>query len=191
MPILLLLGGARAGKSALAVSIAVRSRAPVTFIATAEANDQEMRNRIVRHRAERPREWTTVEEPIRLAEAVRAVHNGQFLIVDCLTLWASNLMARGEDHESILRDAQEVAALLAGRLEPVVVVSNEVGLGIVPEHAVARRFRDTLGAVNTVFAAAAERAVLVAAGRTLELGSAAKLMDEVGWDRPAETRSHV
>jgi adenosyl cobinamide kinase/adenosyl cobinamide phosphate guanylyltransferase len=181
MPFVLLLGGARSGKSALAVRIASRSAAPVAMIATAEAGDPEMADRIARHRAQRPQSWTTVEEPTALVEAVGSAPVGQFLIVDCLTLWVSNRMARGDDDGSISGSARAAAEVLAGRRPGAVVVSNEVGLGIVPENALARRFRDTLGVVNTTFAAAADRSLLLAAGRILELRPEARLLEDLDW----------
>jgi adenosyl cobinamide kinase/adenosyl cobinamide phosphate guanylyltransferase len=165
--LVLLLGGARAGKSAAAQRLAERWDGPVTFVATAEALDEEMAARIARHRRERPAGWTTVEEPLALREAVAAVDSGSAAIVDCLTLWVANTLGRGE--EAVLAEAAETAALAAAHGAPVIVVSNEVGLGIVPANAEARAYRDRLGAVNRVFAERAETAALVVAGRLLRL----------------------
>jgi adenosylcobinamide kinase / adenosylcobinamide-phosphate guanylyltransferase len=165
--LVLLLGGARAGKSAAAQRLAERWDGPVTFIATAEALDAEMADRIGRHRRERPAGWTTVEEPLALREAVAAVDAGSAAIVDCLTLWVSNTLER--DEEAVLAEAAETAELAAAHPAPVFVVSNEVGLGIVPANADARAYRDRLGAVNRVFADHAETAALVVAGRLLRL----------------------
>jgi adenosyl cobinamide kinase/adenosyl cobinamide phosphate guanylyltransferase len=165
--LVLLLGGARAGKSAAAQRLAERWEGPVTFVATAEALDEEMAARIARHRRERPAGWTTVEEPLALREAVAAVDSGSAAIVDCLTLWVANTL--GRDEEAVLAEAAETAELAAAHPAPVVVVSNEVGLGIVPANAEARAFRDRLGAVNRVFAERAETAALVVAGRLLRL----------------------
>ena len=170
MPFTFLLGGARAGKSALATSLAMRSRAPVSFIATAEPRDDEMTARIAHHRAERPADWVTVEEPLELAGAVRALASDAFAIVDCLTLWVSNALERGDGEEAIVAEATTVAETLAARDAPAVVISNEVGLGIVPANELARRFRDVLGRVNATAAGCADRALLVVAGRTLALG---------------------
>ena len=169
MPFTFLLGGARAGKSTLATSLAMRSRAPVMFIATAEPRDDEMTARIAHHRAERPADWVTVEEPLELAGAVRALASDAFAIVDCLTLWVSNALERGDGEEAILAKATMVAETLAARDAPAVVISNEVGLGIVPANELARRFRDVLGLVNATAAGCADRALLVVAGRTLAL----------------------
>jgi adenosylcobinamide kinase / adenosylcobinamide-phosphate guanylyltransferase len=177
----LLLGGARSGKSALAVEIAGRWGGPVTFVATAEAGDEEMAARIARHRAERPAAWRTVEEPLRLLDAIEEAPAGDLLVVDCLTLWVSNLLPRDAG-----APAAEVAAALAARPGPAVVVSNEVGMGIVPDHPLGRAFRDALGAVNTTFAERAERAALLVAGRLLELAPAARFLEDIEW--PAWTR---
>jgi adenosyl cobinamide kinase/adenosyl cobinamide phosphate guanylyltransferase len=181
MPFVLLLGGARSGKSALAVEIAVRSGAGVTYVATAEARDEEMAARIARHRAERPAAWTTVEEPLALLEAVRSAPAGDQLVVDCLTLWVSNLVVRGVSGADVVAAAGEVAEALAGRAAGAVVVSNEVGLGIVPANHLARDFRDTLGSVNAVLAARAERAAFIVAGRVHELRPAAEFMKGITW----------
>jgi adenosyl cobinamide kinase/adenosyl cobinamide phosphate guanylyltransferase len=141
---------------------------PVTFIATAEAGDDEMASRIQRHRSERPPGWTTVEAPVELLSAVAAVEEPGAVIVDCLTLWVSNLLVRGWESAEVLAEAGRVAEALRPR-SAAVVVSNEVGLGIVPANELARRFQDTLGSVNATFAAAASRSLLLVAGRALPL----------------------
>ena len=163
----LLLGGARSGKSSLAYRMAAESRLAVTCVATATAEDEEMADRIERHRRDRPGEWATVEEPIDLLGAVALVDRDRFLVVDCLTLWVSNLLGAHRVQDDIVSVAAELADELATRR--AVVVTNEVGLGIVPANELARSFRDTLGLVNAAFAARAERSVLMVAGRTLEL----------------------
>lgn len=170
MPFVLVLGGARSGKSAMAERLAVESRDPVVFIATGEARDEEMEARIRRHREDRPPSWQTVEAPVDLLAAIGSNSRGDFLVVDCLTLWVSNLLEKGMDSGDISLVAAAVARELSRRRG--VVVSNEVGLGIVPANKLARTFRDTLGSVNATFAAGAERAVLLIAGRVLELGGA-------------------
>jgi adenosylcobinamide kinase / adenosylcobinamide-phosphate guanylyltransferase len=174
MAFVLLLGGARSGKSAMAVRLAADSRAPVTFIATAQAGDQEMDMRIRRHRETRQAEWRTAEAPIDVLGAVRAAAAGDFVVLDCLTLWVSNLIGQGASASDIESIANAIALELRGR--DCVVVSNEVGLGIVPANELARSFRDILGAVNTSFAAAADRAVLMVAGRALDLTSLENLL---------------
>jgi adenosylcobinamide kinase / adenosylcobinamide-phosphate guanylyltransferase len=163
----LLLGGARSGKSALAVRMAQEWSAPVTYIATAEASDEDMARRIARHRAERP-QWPVVEEPIELARVLGA-NPSAGLVIDCLNLWVANLLRRGVEEDVLVSEAGAVAELAASRAPPAVVVSNEVGLGVHPASEQGRRFRDVLGRVNATWAAAAERSFLVVAGRTLEL----------------------
>ena len=167
MGMVLVLGGARSGKSAMAVGLATDTGTPVTFIATAAAGDDEMAERIRRHRRSRPGAWTTVEAPIDLAGAIRTAAPGDFLLVDCLTLWVSNLLGEGRSEAEIDACANQVVQALQGR--DSVVVSNEVGLGIVPANELARSFRDALGLVNALFAASAERAILMVAGRVLDL----------------------
>jgi adenosylcobinamide kinase / adenosylcobinamide-phosphate guanylyltransferase len=168
MPFALVLGGARSGKSAMAERLAVESGDPVIFIATGEAGDDEMAERIRRHRADRPAAWRTIEAPLDVLAAIESTSRGDFLVVDCLTLWVANLLGKGKDAVDIDTAAQDVADELSRRRG--VVVSNEVGLGIVPANELARAFRDVLGSVNARFATAAERAVLMVAGRALELG---------------------
>jgi adenosylcobinamide kinase/adenosylcobinamide-phosphate guanylyltransferase len=167
MGFVLLLGGARAGKSDRAARLAVESGMPVTFVATATAGDDEMLERIAQHRDSRPADWSTVEEPLDLLTAVAATSPDRFVVVDCLTLWVSNLLGAGVSAAEILARAEKVASELAPRAG--VVVSNEVGLGIVPATELARTFRDVLGIVNAAFARCAERSVLMVAGKTLEL----------------------
>jgi adenosyl cobinamide kinase/adenosyl cobinamide phosphate guanylyltransferase len=171
--LLLLLGGARSGKSALAIRWGRAYAGPVTFLATAEAGDGEMALRIARHRAERPSEWTTVEEPRALAAAVQAADPQALVIVDCLTLWLNNVMERSND--DILASARTIIAAARGRDAATVVVSNEVGWGIVPADPATRRYRDLLGEINAMFAAHADRALLLVAGRALPLGAAPDL----------------
>jgi adenosylcobinamide kinase/adenosylcobinamide-phosphate guanylyltransferase len=168
MPLMLLLGGARSGKSALAVRRAEAFAGPVAFIATAEARDAEMAARIARHRAERPRDWTTIDAPSALAEALAAVPAEACVIVDCLSLWVSNLLERNEE-EAIARLAVETARRAAERPAPTIAVSNEVGMGIVPDNELARSYRDVLGRVNAIWAEHAAEAAFVIAGRQLSL----------------------
>ena len=169
MGLSVLLGGARSGKSELSARLASTSGRPVVVIVTGEARDEEMTERIRRHRAARPSSWETVEAPRALPEAVRDLEGDAFAVLDCLTLWVSNLIEEGLGDDEIVDDAREVATTLAKRDAPSVVVTNEVGLGIVPMHELARRYRDTLGRVNATFVSEAERAFLVVAGRALPL----------------------
>jgi adenosylcobinamide kinase/adenosylcobinamide-phosphate guanylyltransferase len=168
MSLTLLLGGARSGKSSLALRRAAATARPVVFVATAEAGDAEMAERIARHRAERDPEWTTVEAPVDLAAALAGAPAGACVIVDCLTLWVANRLEEGE--AEVVRLAYEAAALAAARPAPTIAVSNEVGMGVVPTSALGRRYRDVLGRVNAVWADAATEAALVVAGRPLWLG---------------------
>ena len=160
-----LLGGARSGKSQLALRLAERAGAPVVFVATGEALDDEMADRIDRHRGERPPEWSTIEEPVELERALASVPDGATAIVDCLSLWVANLF------ESQPVDALSAAAARAAaeRRGLTIAVTNEVGMGIVPDNALARAYRDALGRVNAQWAEAAGEAHLVVAGRTLSL----------------------
>jgi adenosylcobinamide kinase / adenosylcobinamide-phosphate guanylyltransferase len=164
-----LLGGARSGKSALAVRMASSWPGRVVFLATAEPRDDEMAARIERHRSERSGEWTTLEVPVELAPALAAAPEDAFLVVDCLTLWVSNLLEAGFDDAGVERAAAEVVGLAQAHPAPTVVVSNEVGLGIVPKTPLGRGYRELLGRVNATFSRAADRAYFVAAGRVLEL----------------------
>jgi adenosylcobinamide kinase/adenosylcobinamide-phosphate guanylyltransferase len=169
MALTLLLGGARSGKSDLAVRAAGAFTGPVEVVVTAEARDAEMAARIERHRATRPAGWRTVEAPRELEAALRDADPGALVVVDCLTLWVSNLMEVGLDDAAVARRAEEAAALAASRAAPTLVISNEVGSGIVPALALARRYRDLLGQVNATWAAAADQALLLVAGRALPL----------------------
>lgn len=164
-----LTGGARSGKSKLAVEMAGQSGTPVRYVATAMRSDEEMEQRIAAHRDSRPDAWTVVEAPIELGAAVSTATPDEFLVVDCVTLWISNLMI-GYDDEDIAQIVGDVLEILAER-DDTVVVSNEVGSGLVPMDPIGRRFRDLQGFANQRFAAAAERSYLVIAGRTLELGT--------------------
>jgi adenosylcobinamide kinase / adenosylcobinamide-phosphate guanylyltransferase len=171
MALTFLLGGARSGKSALAVRTASSWAGPVVFVATGTAGDEEMAERIRRHRAERPAAWTTVEEPVQLREALLGVASDACLVVDCLSLWVANLLEAGWQDDAVEEEAAAVALKAASREASTVVVSNEVGLGIVPETPLGRRYRDVLGRVNAIFAEAASEPVLVVAGRKVRLES--------------------
>jgi adenosyl cobinamide kinase/adenosyl cobinamide phosphate guanylyltransferase len=169
MGYVLVLGGARSGKSDMAHGLGLDSGRHVTFVATATAGDEEMSARIARHRASRPAEWSTVEAPLDIGAAIHGAPEGDFVILDCLTLWVSNMLGAGRTADQILTLAAGAAAGMARR--DGVVVTNEVGLGIVPANELARIFRDVLGAINVTFAECSERSVLMVAGRALELKS--------------------
>jgi adenosylcobinamide kinase / adenosylcobinamide-phosphate guanylyltransferase len=165
-PLIFVLGGARSGKSRHAERLIAEYAPPWTYLATAEALDDEMRERISQHRARRDARWQTIETPHALSDAVRQAAPDQPLLIDCLTLWLSNRLLADAD------PGQEVAALLdalAARSGATIVVSNEVGLGIVPDNPLARRFRDAAGAANQRIAARADRVEFIAAGLALRL----------------------
>ena len=165
----LILGGARSGKSALAERLAIDSGRDVVYVATAQALDGEMVDRIAHHRARRPAEWTSVEEPLALAATLRQhARADRFLLVDCLTLWLSNLLGIDEGaHFMSQRDA--LLDDLCGLPGDVVFVSNEVGLGITPLGELTRRFVDEAGRLHQVLAQRCDRVVFVAAGLPLTL----------------------
>jgi adenosylcobinamide kinase / adenosylcobinamide-phosphate guanylyltransferase len=169
MSLVVLLGGARSGKSRQAVRRAHESGLSVTLVATAEARDAEMAERIEAHRRERPTDWLVVEEPIELCAAIRGAPPGTAVVVDCLSLWVANLLERGFDDAGIEAEASAAAADAAAREGPTIAVSNEVGLGVVPVSALGRRYRDVLGRVNAHWAEAADEAYLVVAGKLVRL----------------------
>ena len=157
----LVLGGARSGKSRYAEWLIATYPQPWIYVATAEARDDEMAERIAAHRARRDAGWETVEAPQDLADALDATPAGAAVLVDCLTLWLSNLMEGSFDIEAQITRLQ---AALAARSGPTVLVSNEVGLGIVPDNALARRFRDAQGNLNQRLAGEATRVIMMVAG---------------------------
>lgn len=160
-------GGARSGKSRFAQRLAEELPAERLFIATAEAWDEEMAERIARHRADRGPAWSTVEAPYDLPATIAAAdRSDRVLLVDCLTLWASNLILAERDVDPAV-DA--LVAALRDASGAVVLVSNEVGMGIVPDNALARRFRDVAGTINQRVAAIADRATLVVSGLPVAL----------------------
>ena len=176
----LILGGARSGKSRYAQSLCGRSER-VVYVATARedevAHDHEMRDRVARHRADRPANWTTAEEPLDLPRAVREAPAEAVLLIDCVTLWVSNLMweYRGETtaaQESLILAQVDDLILASRRSEcaaEIIVVSNEVGGGLAPEHPVGRAFRDLQGFANQRLARAADKVVFIVAGLPLPL----------------------
>jgi adenosylcobinamide kinase/adenosylcobinamide-phosphate guanylyltransferase len=167
----LVLGGVRSGKSRYAQQLA-ESSPRVTFLATAEVReDQEMRRKIERHRAERPAHWATIEAPLDLDTAVNsAAQTGDLLLIDCLTLYAANLLeAHDHDEEAIASRIDALCAALRATRCPVILVSNEVGSGVVPAFEMGRRYRDVLGEINQRVAAIADRVVLMVAGLPLVL----------------------
>ncbi len=162
-----MLGGARSGKSRYAESLVEAACACALYLATAEPLDPEMADRIRRHRARRGPRWTTLEEPFHLADRLLTeARADRPILVDCLTLWLSNHLLAGHDIEAEIAALDAALPRLGG---PVVLVANEVGLGIVPENALARAFRDHAGRLNQMVAARADRVVFIAAGLPLVL----------------------
>jgi len=176
MAMTLLLGGAASGKSRSAAALAARTGRSVTVIATAEALDGEMTARIARHRRERPQGWAVIEEPLDLTGAVERARGAT--IVDCLTLWVSNLLGDDLGDEEIADRAAAAAKACAARPEPTIVISNEVGSGIVPMHPLARQYRDVLGRVNAMFADEADVVALMVAGRAMRLSTTLTDLEE-------------
>lgn len=183
--LILVLGGARSGKSTFAERLAVRSGRSVAYIATATASDDDMRDRILRHRAARPTAWQTIEEPLELDDAIlRGALVADVILLDCITLWVSNwLMSQGEvdyddpslmtgrHYEGAIARIDALLAVLASldADKTLIVVSNEVGLGIVPAYALGRLYRDLLGLVNQRLATAAARVYLMVAGLGVDI----------------------
>ena len=157
-PLILVLGGARSGKSRHAERLIAEHAPPWTYIATAEG--------IARHRARRDERWQTLEAPHALADAVRQAPASGPLLIDCLTLWLSNRLLAGADLQD---EASGLVEVVAGREGPAIIVSNEVGLGIVPDNPLARRFRDAAGIANQMLAARADRVEFVTAGLAVRL----------------------
>ncbi len=168
-PVTLVLGGARSGKSRHAEALVESQPGPCIYLATAQAGDAEMAARIAAHRARRSPRWTTVEEPLDLAVALgQACGPDRAVLVDCLTLWLSNLLGAGRP---VAAEYEGLLAALPGLAGPVVLVSNEVGQGVVPEGALARTFVDRAGRLHQDLAAVAQRVVFMTAGLPRELKS--------------------
>jgi adenosylcobinamide kinase/adenosylcobinamide-phosphate guanylyltransferase len=166
----LVLGGVRSGKSRYALQLAARAQR-VTFLATAERReDEEMRHKIEKHRAARPQHWTTIEEPLNLAAVIGSVGNRDLLLIDCLTLFAGKLLdVYGDNSAAIAASVDGLCAALEAASCAVILVSNEVGSGVVPAFELGRRYRDLLGEINQRVAAIADHVVLMVAGLPLTL----------------------
>ncbi|MGP1664537.1 MAG: bifunctional adenosylcobinamide kinase/adenosylcobinamide-phosphate guanylyltransferase [Rhodanobacter sp.] len=165
----LILGGARSGKSALAERLALGTEREVVYVATAQAHDPEMAARIAHHRARRPAEWLCVEEPLQLADVLRRhARADRCVLVDCLTLWLSNLLAHA-DPDCFERERAALLKLLPQLPGGLLLVSNEVGLGVVPMGELSRRFVDEAGRLHQALAEACERVIFVVAGLPLPL----------------------
>lgn len=160
--LIFVVGGARSGKSAYAASLC---RGKVAFVATAEPGDGEMRTRIARHKRARPKSWRTYEAPTALAASIRKIPAGvDFILVDCLTLLISNLLCAGKGESSIVKDVRSACGALRSKRGMSVVVSNEVGLGIVPDNALGREFRDVAGRINQLVAKDADEVYFLISG---------------------------
>ncbi|MGA2762579.1 MAG: bifunctional adenosylcobinamide kinase/adenosylcobinamide-phosphate guanylyltransferase [Spirochaetia bacterium] len=170
--LILVTGGSRSGKSGFALDLGQRSQAPRVFLATAQAQDEEMRQRIEAHRRSRPAGWRVVEEPRDLAGALRAaLETACTVIVDCVTLWISNLIVEDEQfgEPQAAERAEELAKIAIGTPSRVIVVTNEVGSGVVPDNPLARRFRDCAGRANQVLARKAHAVHFMVSGIALAL----------------------
>lgn len=168
--VIFITGGARSGKSRLAERIADGFGAPLGYLATGTAGDGEMAARIARHRQRRGDAWTTIEEPLDLAGVLRE-NDGRFsaVLVDCVTLWLTNLFLACDDPARCLDRVKELTELFPHLTTPVILVSNEVGMGIVPENRLARQFRDLAGEANELIAAAADEVHVTFSGLPLRL----------------------
>jgi adenosylcobinamide kinase/adenosylcobinamide-phosphate guanylyltransferase len=176
MPLTVLVGGARSGKSDLAVRLARRERG-VVVVATAEAGDEEMAERIARHQQTRDQSWKVIEAPVEVERALREATDDECVLLDCLTLWVANLLGQGLTDDGV--ESRAAAALSAARARrgATIVVTNEVGSGIVPVDPGTRRYRDLLGRVNAMWARAADRPLLTAAGHVVPLQRVEDIID--------------
>lgn len=167
--VILVGGGARSGKSDFALAVARRLGNCRLFVATAEPGDEEMHARIHRHRQTRGNDFQTVEEPLAVADVFRRVEGHDVVVLDCLTLWLANLLLQGNDAKAVLRQVEELAAILDRRLAHAVVVTSEVGLGLVPETPLGRTFRDVAGLAHQRLAGLADEVYFGVLGVMLRL----------------------
>lgn len=168
--IIFIVGGARSGKSSHALQIAKKIKGKISFLATCIKPDKEMRKRIFRHKLNRPRSWHLVEEGRDISRAVRKI-DGKFsaIIIDCLGLWVSNLLIGELEDGAIEKKFRDFAGMLPKMKSSVILVSNDVGAGIIPDNLLSRRFRDLLGSLNQMLAKNADRAIFMQCGIPLEL----------------------
>ncbi len=172
--LIFILGGARSGKSAYALKLTEAMAGKKLYLATAQALDKEMAEKIKNHKKQRGSKWTTIEEPIKVADVIRWDKKHDVLLLDCLTLWVSNLMSkesgvRSQKSEVIYKNINQLISTCKNSKANIVVVSNEVGLGIVPDNPLARRFRDIAGYANQKMAEAADEVYFVAAGMPMRM----------------------
>lgn len=185
--LIFIIGGARSGKSALAERLAAKNARTgnVLFVATAQALDEDMERRIAAHRSSRPDRWDTLEEPVELVDAMRrAINKHEVVLLDCLTLWVSNMLlkyeASSDSEQTILAAAQDLLLLYEDGDAGWIMVSNEVGSGVVPQSSLGRAYRDALGLVNRLMAARADKVYLMSAGLALEMKSqGARPIDQI------------
>lgn len=167
---ILVTGGARSGKSRFAVGLAKRLGRRIVYLATGAATDEEMRSRIARHRAQRPRAWRTIESPDDPARAITQLTGAvDGLLMDCLTMYVSTLLVRGETDRAIERRIRGLCEAIRRVRYPVILVTNEVGMGVVPATALGRRFRDLAGIANHIAASKADEVYLLVAGLPLRI----------------------
>ncbi|WP_347490917.1 bifunctional adenosylcobinamide kinase/adenosylcobinamide-phosphate guanylyltransferase [Desulfoscipio sp. XC116] len=177
--IVLVIGGARSGKSSLAEKLAASAGSDINYVATAGVHDDEMAERVKQHRLRRPAGWRTVEETHMLADVLLSFSPGAVVLIDCLTLWMSNLLlddniplfgaSAAEKEDYIIDQARKIVQVARDRQLHLIMVSNEVGCGLVPEHKLGRLYRDIAGRVNQLLAELADRVFYVVAGLPLEL----------------------
>lgn len=168
--IIFVLGGARSGKSAYALKLAKKNKKKVIFIATCQALDKEMSERIRLHKKTRPRDWKTFEEPYKVLDLLRKTSaKYETILIDCLTLFVSNLVLKGLKYDAIVNEVNSILSHFNKTKSLVIIVSNEVGLGIVPDNKLARDFRDIAGKINQVVAQKSEQVFFMVSGIPLKI----------------------
>ncbi len=169
--IILITGGARSGKSNFAIKLANESKGKIAFIATAFAGDDEMKRRIMLHKESRPQEWTTVEEPLNLSKAIESVHDHDVIIIDCITLYLSNLISDDGliDEKFMLGEVGKMMESARKFNGTIIIISNELGMGIVPENRMAREFRDIAGRANQIIAESADKVYVCFSGIPVQI----------------------
>jgi adenosylcobinamide kinase/adenosylcobinamide-phosphate guanylyltransferase len=170
MKSILITGGARSGKSRFAQKLAAEAGGKVLFVATAEAKDEAMRLRIETHRKSRPKGWKTLEAPLEISEIIgQNIGEAKVVVIDCITMLVSNILLQGRGEEGALKEIEALIKQMAGREATFILVTNEVGLGIVPDNELGRRYRDCLGKVNQLLARHADEVYLMVAGIPVRL----------------------
>jgi adenosylcobinamide kinase/adenosylcobinamide-phosphate guanylyltransferase len=167
--IILVGGGARSGKSSFALSLAQQLGSRRLFLATAQAFDDEMSQRILKHRQERGRAFETIEEPLAIGNTLRNSSRFDVVLLDCLTLWLSNLLLAGQSEREILQQVDEVVEIVSDRARHVIIVTNEVGMGVVPDTPLGRVFRDIAGSAHQRLSLCADEVYLAVLGTTLRI----------------------